>query len=46
MGVVNVTLDSDLVYRGDVVAMQAIEQGGFFKRFIDWLTLFFSNLFS
>ena len=46
MGVVNVTLDSDLIYRGDVVAMQAIEQGGFFKRFIDWLTLFFSNLFS
>ena len=46
MGVVNVTLDSDLVYRGDVVAMQAIEQGGLFKRFIDWLTLFFSNLFS
>jgi hypothetical protein len=26
--------------------MQAIEQGGLFKRFIDWLTLFFSNLFS
>ena len=46
MGVVNVTLDSDLIYRGDVVAMQAIEQGGLFKRFIDWLTLFFSNLFS
>ena len=46
MGVVNVTLDSDLIYRGDVVAMQAIEQGGLFKRFIDWLTLFFSNIFS
>ena len=46
MGVVNVTLDSDLIYRGDVVAMQAIEQGGLFKRFIDWQTLFFSNLFS
>ena len=46
MGVVNVTLDSDLIYRGDVVVMQAIEQGGLFKRFIDWLTLFFSNLFS
>lgn len=46
MGVVNVTLDSDLIYRGDVVAMQEIEQGSLFKRFIDWLTLFFSNLFS
>ena len=46
MGVVNVTLDSDLIYRGDVIAMQTIEQGSLFKRFIDWLTLFFSNLFS
>lgn len=46
MGVVNVTLDSDLIYRGDVIAMQAVEQGSLFKRFMDWLTLFFSNLFS
>ncbi len=46
MGVVNVTLDNDLIYRGDVVAMQGVEQGSLFKRFIDWLTLFFSNLFS
>lgn len=46
MGVVNVTLDSDLIYRGDVIAMQAVERGSLFKRFIDWLTLFFSNLFS
>ncbi len=46
MGVVNVTLDSDLIYRGDVVAMQEVQQGSLFKRFIDWLTLFFSNLFS
>lgn len=46
MGVVSVTLDSDLIYRGDVIAMQAVEQGSLFKRFMDWLTLFFSNLFS
>jgi D-alanyl-D-alanine carboxypeptidase (penicillin-binding protein 5/6) len=46
MGVVNVTLDSDLIYRGDVIAMQTVEQGSLFKRFMDWLTLFFSNLFS
>ena len=46
MGVVNVTLDSDLIYRADVIAMQAVEQGSLFKRFMDWLTLFFSNLFS
>ena len=46
MGVVTVTLENDIMYRGDVIAMQAVESGGVFKRFIDWLTLFFSNLFS
>ncbi|MDA1369411.1 MAG: D-alanyl-D-alanine carboxypeptidase [Proteobacteria bacterium] len=46
MGVVNVVLDNDMIYRGDVFAMQEVEQGGFLKRFVDWLSLFFSNLFS
>lgn len=46
MGVVNVTLDEDLIYRGDVITMQDVPQGGLFKRFMDWLSLFFSNLFS
>lgn len=46
MGVVNVVLDGDLIYRGDVITMQEVEQGGVFKRFIDWLTLLFSNMFS
>jgi D-alanyl-D-alanine carboxypeptidase (penicillin-binding protein 5/6) len=46
MGVVNVTLNEDLIYRGDVIAMQAVPEGNMFKRFVDWLTLMFSNLFS
>ncbi len=46
MGVVNVTLDNDLIYTGDVIAMQEIAQGGIFKRFIDWITLLFTNLFA
>ena len=46
MGVVNVVLNDDLIYQSNVVAMQAVEQGGVFKRFMDWLSLFFSNLFS
>jgi D-alanyl-D-alanine carboxypeptidase (penicillin-binding protein 5/6) len=46
MGVVNVTLNEDLIYRGDVIAMQAVPEGNIFKRFVDWLTLLFSNLFS
>ncbi|MFT4861751.1 MAG: D-alanyl-D-alanine carboxypeptidase (penicillin-binding protein 5/6) [Pseudohongiellaceae bacterium] len=46
MGVVNVVLNDDLIYQSNVVAMQAVEQGGVFKRFMDWLSLFFGNLFS
>lgn len=46
MGVVNVVLDNDLYYTGDVIAMQDVERAGMFKRFVDWLTLLFSNLFS
>jgi len=46
MGVVNVTLDEDVIYRGDVIAMQAVSEGNLFKRFVDWLTLVFSNMFS
>jgi len=46
MGVVNVVLDNNIYYTGDVITMQAVEQAGIFKRFIDWLSLFFSNLFS
>ena len=46
MGTINVVLEDDLLYQGQVIAMQAVEQGGFIKRFIDWLTLMFTNLFS
>lgn len=46
MGVVSVTLDNDTVFSGNVIAMQEVEQGGIFKRLIDWLTLLFSNLFA
>jgi len=46
MGEVRVVLDDDTLYQGNVVAMQAVEQGGLLKRFIDWITLLFSNMFS
>jgi len=45
MGTVNVALDEEILYSTDVIAMQAIEQGSVFKRFVDWLTLLFSGLF-
>ncbi|MCH7670670.1 MAG: D-alanyl-D-alanine carboxypeptidase [Proteobacteria bacterium] len=46
MGVVRVVLNDDILYQGDVIAMQEVERGGVLKRFIDWLSLFFSDLFS
>jgi len=46
MGEVRVVLDNNILYQGDVVSMQAVEQGGLLKRFVDWITLLFSNMFS
>lgn len=46
LGSVDITLGDETLYQGNVVAMQAVERAGFFKRFIDFLTLFFTNLFS
>lgn len=46
MGVVSVVLNNDILYQGDVVTMQEIERGGVMKRFVDWLSLLFSSLFS
>lgn len=46
MGEVRVVLDNNILYQGDVVTMQAVEQGGILKRFVDWITLLFSNMFS
>jgi len=45
MGVVNVVLDNNILYQGNVIAMQEVQQGGMLKRFIDWLTLVFSDIF-
>ncbi|KKO05484.1 hypothetical protein LCGC14_0077560 [marine sediment metagenome] len=46
MGAVEITLDDEVLYAGDVVATQAVERGGFLRRLIDALTLFFMGLFS
>lgn len=46
MGVVSVVLDDDTLYQADVITMQAVEQGGLLKRFIDWITLLFDSMFS
>jgi len=46
MGTINVVLEDDLLYQGEVIALQSVERAGILKRFIDWLTLMFTNLFS
>ncbi len=46
MGEVRVVLDNDILYQGDVISMQAVEQGGLLKRFVDWITLVSSSIFS
>ncbi len=46
MGEVRVVLDNTILYQGDVISMQAVEQGGLLKRFVDWITLVVSNMFS
>lgn len=46
LGSLRITLHGELLLERDLVADRKIEQGSLFKRFKDWLTLFFSRLFS
>ena len=46
LGQVTVSLDDQVFYQGDVIALQTIERGNLIKRIMDWLTLLFMNLFS
>ena len=43
MGTVNVMLGDEQVFSGEVVAAQAVEAGGMFKQFVDWVSLMFSD---
>lgn len=46
LGSVNVSLDDEVLYSGDVVAIQGVERAGWVKRLIDALTLFIMGLFN
>lgn len=46
LGRVIVSLGDQVFYQGDVIALQTVERGSWIKLFMDWLTLFFMNLFS
>ena len=43
MGLVNVMLGEELLFSGDVVAMHPVAEGGMIKRFVDWVSLMFSD---
>ena len=43
MGTVSVMLGDEQVFSGEVVAAQAVEEGGMLKQFVDWVNLMFSD---
>jgi serine-type D-Ala-D-Ala carboxypeptidase (penicillin-binding protein 5/6) len=45
MGTVQISLNDEVLYAGEVVALQAVERAGFLRRLIDSLTLFIMGLF-
>lgn len=46
MGAVDITLDGESVYSGEVAALRGVARGGVMKRMTDWFSLRFSNLLS
>ena len=46
MGAVEITLDGEPVYSGEVAALHGVARGGVMKRMTDWFSLRFSNLLS
>lgn len=46
LGSLTVTLDDEQLAEVPIVALQAVEQSGFFARLVDSIKLFFRNLFS
>jgi D-alanyl-D-alanine carboxypeptidase (penicillin-binding protein 5/6) len=46
VGTVTVTLDGETVFRGPVVALEAVEPGGFFARLWDMILMWIASLFA
>jgi D-alanyl-D-alanine carboxypeptidase (penicillin-binding protein 5/6) len=46
LGTVTLSLDGETVYRGPVVALEAVEPGGFFARLWDMVLMWIAQLFS
>lgn len=46
IGTLTVTLNNELVSEKPIVALETVERGNIWQRFVDWLKMFFKNLFS
>jgi len=46
LGSIEVRLSGELLHSADLIALETVEQGGFFKRMWDGVRLFFYNLFN
>ena len=46
LGIIEVRLSGELLHSAELVALETVEQGGFFKRMWDGVRLFFYNLFN
>lgn len=46
IGTLTVTLNNDVVAEQPIVALETVERGNIWQRFIDWIKLFFKNIFS
>lgn len=46
LGVVEVRLGDDVMHSADLVALQNVEEGGFFRRVLDSIRMFFYSLFN
>lgn len=45
VGIVRISLGEELIHEGPVVALEAVEKGGIFKRLMDWFYLLILGLF-
>jgi D-alanyl-D-alanine carboxypeptidase (penicillin-binding protein 5/6) len=45
IGTLKVTLNNDVVLEQPIVALETVEKGNIWQRFIDWIKLFFKNIF-
>lgn len=46
IGSLTITLNNELITEQPIVALETVERGNIWQRFVDWMKMFFKNLFS